>query len=248
MKNNFSWQKWGVLTLAFALFIFFGWTLNLQHSVGYPGYKGKLTNADDFDSFSRAVVTDAVDSQLEHRQLTSFMLIEGQPYYSQFGMQQDMLLGLSQVGVTRPALYGVFKHLLRGASSLVIAAFFAWGAVRFGILSGCILSLTMALSDWPLMFSGHLYWVMFLLWLPFVLPWVLLQLLGLNRRSIIWICAIHLLLVYVRCLCGYEYLTCLVMAPLPAMVFFASCSKVPLIHVRASVSYTHLTLPTKRIV
>lgn len=224
MKQEFKWRKWSVLTLLFALLIFAGWALNLQHSVGYPGYKGKLNHAEDFDAFSSAVVTDAVDSQLENRQLTAFMLIEGQPYYSQFGMQQDMLLGLRQLGVPKGVLYDVFRHLLRGASSLVIAAFFAWAAVRFGVLSGWVLAGMMALSDWPLLFSGHVYWVMFLLWLPFVVPWLLLQKWGLNRRSLSWLCVIHLVLVYVRCLCGYEYLTCLVLAPLPAIVFFASDS------------------------
>lgn len=173
-----------------------------------------------FDDFSEGIVIESAQAKLEQRSPTSFMVMpDGAPYYSQFGLPGDMLWLVTQA--TRDAR--VAAHWLgvgyRLASALVLSAFIAWAAVSLGRLFAAILLGFFALADHAVLISDHVYWLLPLSLLPFVAPWLLFGRWGLHRRTFWQALGIHALLVFFRCLCGYEYITCFALAPLPALAY-----------------------------
>lgn len=218
---SYSWKKWSFHTLLFATLLFASWQTNFPQARGFPNdrFASRLYHLSECDGPSTVLVKVSVEAKLNGTSPTSFMISEGKPYYSQFGLQKDLISMLGRF-ISTKNLFSTAEALIRILSALVLAGFTGWASTRFGIITGLLPTLYLSLADWPIFFAGHLYWMLFLFWLPFVLPWLILQKMGRTQSGFLLILGMHLVLTWLRCLCGYEFVTCLILAPLPALAFF----------------------------
>ena len=218
---------WFFHTLVAFVVIFSSWQSDLSHASGFEKDTPtvmeihKKLNIENYDRFSDFVVTRTLDLRAQGLSPTSFMIFEEKPYYSQFGLGGDLLSMIEGFGVDRPSLLKTTRIVYRFLAALVVAAFVGWISTVLGWAFGLFTMLFFSIADWPILFAGHIYWTVFLLYLPFVLPWIIFQAFGYNKKVFMWLLVIHSLLVMLRCLFGYEYITCVILAPLPAFIFYS---------------------------
>jgi len=90
---------------------------------------------------------------------------------------------------------------------------------RFGELPGLFTFSLLCSSTWLILFAQNLYWVTFLLFLPFMIGWLLYP--ELKVRKKMWIFnAIICVLVLLKSLCGYEYITNVILSVTIPILFY----------------------------
>lgn len=142
------------------------------------------------------------------------------PYRSQFGLQGVILNGTARMLRAEPDRFGtaaaaVFALL----TALVLAAFATDVAHRFGPAGGNTVVLLLAGTIALMPFAASLYWTTFTLFAPFVLVWLTYPWAVNRRRSFVAWVVLVALLVGIKCLCGYEYVTTVVLGPTVAVTF-----------------------------
>ncbi len=80
--------------------------------------------------------------------------------------------------------------------------------IKYGILFACVFGSTTFLSPWVVNFSCNLYWVEFTWFVPMLLGLVCVN--YEKRRK--YICPLFFIAILVKCLCGYEYISTIMMA------------------------------------
>jgi len=204
------------------------WQINGSNVKGFPptiAFNG--TGPGESDLSSLRLVHVSVDSAASGWRKTSFMLspeVDGsyRPYYSQFGLAADVLLLVKNF--TKCDTDKLFKHAkttLRALTATVLGLFVAWAFIALSKLSGCILGIFFCLADGIILNANNAYWVLPLSMTIFVMPWVTLYIAGFNRRGITYLIMQQFIFVFLRGLFGYEYLSCFVLAPLPALFYYA---------------------------
>lgn len=141
-------------------------------------------------------------------------------YTSQFGLT-GVLLGAAQraTGAT-PERVMVAANLAFGlATAALLAAFFASVAARVGPLAGHVGVVLAACSPPLLAFAPSVYWATPMLLTPFVLAWLAYPWAGRSAARFALLLAGVGGLVCLKCLCGYEYVTSVVLAPVAAVVY-----------------------------
>ena len=141
------------------------------------------------------------------------------PYPSQVGLTG---IGLAAVG----HLLGVPGSTVAGAAgagfalltALVVSAVFAAGHRWLGPPAGDVACVLAAASPVFLPFAPSLYWVPWLLLAPFALAWCFYPAASTPGRRAALLAAVGLA-VLAKCLCGYEYVTAVVLAPVAATWF-----------------------------
>lgn len=144
-------------------------------------------------------------------------------YRSQFGLQGvvlDAALRVFHVPSVKLAYFAAGAVTL--LTSLLLAAFFADVAKRIGpITAGAGVVLT-AWSPQLIYMVPSLYWCAFLLFAPFVLTWLLDPWLSRQKYGSWLRLALVFALVLAKCLCGYEYVTTIILSPIAAIWFHRS--------------------------
>lgn len=92
---------------------------------------------------------------------------------------------------------------------------------KYGLLFSLIFGVTTFASPWVLKFSRNLYWVEFTWFIPMLLGiWCLNDK---NKRKFIY--PLFFLAIFVKCLCGYEYLSTVMMSGILFLVVEWICNK-----------------------
>ena len=139
-------------------------------------------------------------------------------YGSQVGLQGIILAGVRQ------QLGGELEHFAVPAASAfalltaaILALFFLDLAQRIGPVAGNAGVAATVLMPILLPFATSLYWVAFLLFAPFVWSWwIYPRAIGQPVRLFGWLLGVGLFTL-LKCLCGYEYVTTIVLSPLVAV-------------------------------
>lgn len=124
------------------------------------------------------------------------------PYKSQIGLQGHVF-GLIARLVRHPKIWLVFRIANISALVLVVMLISDQLSRQYGIWMGISFLGVSALSPWVRNFAPNLYWVEFTWFLP-----MLFGLLCVTKRKkrVLWY-SLYFLSVFVKCLCGFEYLS-----------------------------------------
>jgi hypothetical protein len=143
------------------------------------------------------------------------ILVDGRDYTSQFGLHGMVMAAISP-GLS---LYGAMRLLtamLLAAviATAVIAVWRTWG----GRVAGIFLALV-ACSWWLNAFGPSTYWQLWTLLLPTLAPLLIWPRLGSGRRKWILGGALVAGLITLKALCGYEFITTVIMGSVAAVAF-----------------------------
>lgn len=134
------------------------------------------------------------------------------PYSSQFGLQGKIfatgyLVTHKILPFVNPEHFIVFAQLLTSlASALLFAMISLWVKKQFGLMVAILVGVLIALSPMLVGFARNLYWMLPLLIAPFVFALCCFRLERKGWRQVaFWF--ILGVLVYLKYLCGYEYIT-----------------------------------------
>lgn len=139
----------------------------------------------------------------------------GEDYTSQFGLQGIVMAAVSP----GTSLYGAMRlmtALLLAAvlATAVVACWRAWGGRAAGILLALL-----TLSTWLNAFGPSTYWQPWTLLLPTLVPLLVWHRLGDGRRKWLRGGALIAALVFLKALCGYEYITTVILGAAAAVAF-----------------------------
>ena len=141
-------------------------------------------------------------------------------YTSSVGLQGIVLGGLLRATGLDPVR---FSQLAASGCALltagVLAIFLVSAARIFGTLAANIGVFLTALSPVLLSFAPSLYWCTFLLFAPFVCVWTLYPLCAASWKGRLALLSAVFTLVLLKSLCGYEYITSVVLSTLGPVVF-----------------------------
>jgi hypothetical protein len=150
-----------------------------------------------------------------HPVLGTLLLPNGEPYPSQFGLQGMVMAWISPgdhwYGGLRVATAMLTAAVLAAA---VVACWRAWGG-----RAATVLLLFLTTSWWLNAFGLSTYWQLWTMLLPTLLPMLVWPKLGTGRGK--WLRGGALLagLVFLKCLCGYEYISTMLLAVAAGVAF-----------------------------
>jgi hypothetical protein len=144
------------------------------------------------------------------------------PYESNSAIQGVVLSVLDRfLGFPPATRLKIYRLIAAIVSACVLSSFLLWVLDVFGLVSALLSLLLMALSPWLTIAGGHLYWIFGTIYLPFLVPLVLLHREYWGRRlsTRTWFIGVALA-IFLKCLItGYEFISAtLVMMTMP--VFF----------------------------
>ena len=152
------------------------------------------------------------------------------PYSSQFGLQGRLYTGgyivLHSLFGMPVAYYIFFAQLVTALlSALCFAVFAVWVRKRYGMVSAVVVIIGTALAPMVVGFARNLYWALPLMVAPFL--YVLMFYKSMHAKQlhpvIFW--GGLFVLLYLRLLCGYEYVTSFAIAVFAGMVPYLYESK-----------------------
>lgn len=130
-----------------------------------------------------------------------------QTYTSQLGLQSIILSFLNE----RPFNFGVVQISVFSSLmiSLITALAFSTPAYKImkiaGVPAVAFYWISLALSGWMTSFSYSLYWVPFTMILPFIVTFIFgSSMTGNKNKKVLFFVSLAM---FIKCLCGYEYIT-----------------------------------------
>jgi hypothetical protein len=141
------------------------------------------------------------------------------PYISNTGLQYKVIQTFSPHGVRAVLDYYV---TVKAVMLLIMASILAAIGLRirldYGLFAGAATVLLLMAADQPMIFGKSLYWVGFTLFLPFTVLFTFYraEASALTKASFIGLFGLAL---FVRFLCGYEYITCLTLSGATAIAY-----------------------------
>lgn len=146
-------------------------------------------------------------------------------YPSQFGLTGVVLGAAARAtGAGPERVVGVANLAFGLASAAVLAAFFASVARRVGPLAGHVGVVLAACTPPLLYFAPSVYWALPLVIAPFVLAWLAYPRAARSTGRFALLLMGVGALVCLKCLCGYEYVTSVILAPVAAVVYHRSAA------------------------
>ncbi len=151
-------------------------------------------------------------------------LVNGQniivPYMSQLGLQGVIISNSTQLLHIDPLLSAfTFSHIFVLILSLVFAILFTSLSKYFGFFPSLIGILLLGFSPWIALFGFSLYWTAFLLFIPFTICWFFYPYFVENQKSRPFFIFAIALSVCLKCLCGYEYITNVILSCIVPIYF-----------------------------
>ena len=141
-------------------------------------------------------------------------------YTSQFGLSGVALNAIAELtGANRMRVGFAAAQGIGLLTAALIAAFLTAAGLRFGQTAAGVAAVLTAGSPQLVYHVSSVYWCTFLLFAPFVLTWVAAPALLRTRKGTAALVAAVFVLCTLKCLCGYEYITTVVLSPLPALVY-----------------------------
>lgn len=140
------------------------------------------------------------------------------PYESQFGLQGKFWAWLhGKTGASLAAMHALNAALF----ALVVTGLFICMNREFGGRAACVFAATLALSPWVVLFARDLYWMEWTWFLPMLVVFSAGR--NLFRNNVYFGCVLLLygLALLLKLLCGYEYMTAIIIAAATPVVYFA---------------------------
>lgn len=143
-------------------------------------------------------------------------------YRSQYGLQGELLAKVPRGEMSVPQFAVVAANVFGGLTAVMLALFFASLVSRLGSTAADVSAILTACVPILLPFAPSLYWAPFLMFAPFLAAWMLTPWASQTRRRFIMLLGAIAGLVCVKCLCGYEYVTTVILAPVAALTYHAA--------------------------
>ena len=152
------------------------------------------------------------------------------PYSSQFGLQGKFNTAMYEVvGKPLHLTTSTYVVILQISTAFLSAILFAllglWALLQLGKIPSLILIMFVALSPMIVGFSHNLYWALPLLIAPLVYTLFLYRTNLTKRRAILFFLGLGILL-YIRYLCGYEYITTITIMVVAAVIYWLVVGRV----------------------
>ncbi|QJI20328.1 MULTISPECIES: hypothetical protein [unclassified Pseudomonas] len=151
---------------------------------------------------------------------------EFRPYTSSAGVQGIFYIGadkaLRAIGVESGASRLNALRLFNSMSvAAVISVFAIIVCLEFGLFSSVFTVVVLSVSQWLVVFGDNLYWVFYLVLLPFVVSGVLLKIeeQGRDIGRALFICIFFS--VYAKSLAGFEYISTVLVSSVIPLVYFS---------------------------
>ena len=143
---------------------------------------------------------------------------DGAIYRSQFGLQGFVGSLLARILPVSPAqVVHVYESLMAAGTAGVLVLLLAGLMRSRGMLVTVVATLPFLFNPILVSVGRNLYWALPLIMLPLVVVWRIYEAHGIQgSRLHVGIFAVAGL-VFLKCLCGYEYITCLCLAPAVAL-------------------------------
>jgi hypothetical protein len=142
-------------------------------------------------------------------------------YNSQFGLQgylARLMQSCTGLGVDR--MMRGLEWLVSGALALLFSIFYHHLSKKFGLIAALPGVLLVLFSIHLLIMARNVYWIPFALFLPSVVAAMLLPAAWDDRRIMIVTGLLFFASILFKCLCGYEFVTNLVLSASPALLFY----------------------------
>lgn len=152
---------------------------------------------------------------------------EYKTYTSSFGLQGIFYSFLDQMqqklGVESPEFRLFYNKLVTSIlSALLFSLIGLFFYQYFGIASSLTYLVTMLFSGWLIVFTNNLYWMLFLIYLPFVvIAYFSIKEEKTGKWNAFTVCGFTFLAVLIKCLAGYEYISTILITMLIPLVFFS---------------------------
>ncbi|RBY89829.1 hypothetical protein [Blastococcus sp. TF02A-26] len=172
-----------------------------------PGYKD-LFQADS-DALVRAEMLDPAPVLLPP------LGSRGAEYTSQFGLQGMVMNWLSP----GDHLYEAMRMTTALLAAAVLATAVMASRRAWGNRVAAVLLVLLTLSFWTNGFGASTYWQLWTMLLPILVPLLVWPRLGEGRRKWVRGCALVAGLVLLKCLCGYEFISTVLLGSAAAVAF-----------------------------
>lgn len=186
-----------------------------------------------FQSDSEALVTRKIQTKIS---ILEDLKLKGGFLYAEENNISTILPGLytSQVGLQGLILnvidkfFGFDANRFIGISRIIIALLFSLTMAsilyttinEFGIITSITFFILVILSTWMVAFSKNLYWVAFTLFLPYAIGWLIYPLVIKSTIRLPIFLLIIGILVFLKSLNGYEYITNVLLGATVAPIYY----------------------------
>ncbi len=143
------------------------------------------------------------------------------PYRSQFALQGILIAGITQIlGLTPLTSALIFSHIFCILLSISLGIFFSRFVDKYGFVAVLIAVILTGFSPWFYTFSFSLYWTTFVWFFPIVFSQIFYpKSLESSRNKYLFIGGL-IFLVFLKSLCGYEYITTVIISALVPIIFY----------------------------
>jgi len=154
--------------------------------------------------------------------------VKDSPYTSQYALHYKLYaLGAFLLKDNLGAYFQAMRFLTALALAITLGAFIQGVKNEFGVFA-CWLTLGCIMFSGPVLkFSMNLYWVLYIHLLPFVFAWLLYERMR-DKKRLVAFYIITGVMVALKSLCGYEYLTSVVLAPIVCILYYEMKARVSL--------------------
>jgi hypothetical protein len=143
---------------------------------------------------------------------------DGEIYRSQFGLQGALVAMFQSMFRLRPAVtLSICETLMAAATAGVLMLVISGLLRRGGPFVAGVASLAFAFNPIVVQAGRNLYWAIPLIMLPLVMCWRIYEARGAGESALRTAFPVVMGLVFLKCLCGYEYITCLCLGPAVAL-------------------------------
>ncbi|RYD85595.1 MAG: hypothetical protein EOP84_02035 [Verrucomicrobiaceae bacterium] len=147
-------------------------------------------------------------------------------YNSQFGLQGLVsALFARSMPLSPKSAITALEWLAAASSALVLTWFLCILFTRYGGVGAVIATFLFAFIPIVVMYGRNLYWVPALLFLPYVIALHFYPRAYTAKKIFPALVGAIFAAVFVKCLCGYEFITCIVLAPTVVALGFGIASK-----------------------
>ena|GEM_PF-6290167 len=149
-------------------------------------------------------------------------------YNSQLGLQGLFAAVLSKTfSLSADQTVLLAQWLVAASGAAVFGAFFYFLLTKYGTLAALPGALIIFFSVHILYFAHNLYWVSFSLFLPYVVTLWLYPAAVFSRRAFNLLAGLLFAITYIKCLCGYEFITNIVLSASPVLLFVGIVRSIP---------------------
>lgn len=143
-----------------------------------------------------------------------------QPYASQYGLQARLIaLFAPNDDAQLPGYFKKVEVVLAGLTALLLALFVVKIGRVYGYGAAGVVTFLLAISPWLAAYARNMYWVTFLMLLPFVLAFMVYPYMTTRLRKVIFYAAVGFVL-FLKSLDGYEHITTLGISVFGAVAYW----------------------------